>query len=746
MPTGPELICAVVVARNEEATVEVCLTAARGALDSVGGGEILLVDSASTDRTAAIGLQAGARVLAVRSASRICPSAMRYLGAAHTSSHYILFLDGDCELEPEFLRTALETMQRDASLGVIAGRRRDFYRTSQGLVPAKREYYSGPSVRVEVRPSYGGCALYRRKALEEAGSFDPFLRAKEEQDLAQRIMAAGYRIEVLPIPMIRHMTVPRESARRLLRSLNHGFFVGRGQAMRKFLVRGEVEAAFHGLEKVFLTWGHLALGVACVAAWLRGVAWPLAAWVGLSLAGLVAFAARSGGLARAVYYLAEWLVQGVCLGIGLLTPQRPASSFRWEGKEITSRDRAAQPLPGVLLVGPLPPPPLKGGVEKGVDMLLRGSLARRTAMRLFNTSRSFDPTRPFMHRVRFQCSMLLAFRSTLRLGGVDLVHVKTSSGINFLQNSLYALMARLAGLPVLLQIHSGRFETFFQGSSRPMRAWIRYTLSRARLVAVLSPSWAERVSALAPAARIRVVPNGLTLDEIARLSGGSRPRPCQVLFLGTGRADLNRDKGLDDLLAVLPDLWRSHPQCRWVLAGLSEPPATLKTLKASGVDPEGSIPRIRCLGLVDSESKEALLKESSILVLPSYFENMPNTLLEAMAAGLGVVATDVGAIPELLGAEGGAVIAPGDLQALSSSLGRLLASPPLVDAQGQRNQQVVRHLYNLEAVEADLEGLYREIDAGGRNSSGNVHATIHSASRPNPSPTAVSNGHPVARR
>jgi glycosyltransferase involved in cell wall biosynthesis len=219
-----------------------------------------------------------------------------------------------------------------------------------------------------------------------------------------------------------------------------------------------------------------------------------------------------------------------------------------------------------------------------------------------------------------------------------------------------------------------------------------------------------------------------------------------VLFLGAGRADLNQDKGLDDLLTVLPDLWRAHPQGRWVLAGLSEPQATLKSLMASGVDPEGPLPRLRCLGLVDAEAKEVLLKESSIFVLPSYFENMPNTLLEAMAAGLGVVATNVGAIPELLGVEGGAVIAPGDLQALSSSLGRLLASPPLVDAQGQRNQEMVRRHYTLEAVEADLEGLYREIDTGGRSSRGNVRATIQSASRPDASPTAVSNGQPVARR
>ncbi|HEV8375945.1 MAG TPA: glycosyltransferase, partial [Candidatus Polarisedimenticolia bacterium] len=427
---GPEepLICAVVVARNEQATLEVCLRAIRRALDSVGGGEILLVDSASTDRTPELGLRAGTRVLSVRSASRMCPSAMRYLGAAKTRSRYILFLDGDCELESGFLPVALKAMGEASSLGVVAGRRRDFYRTLDGeLVPAEGEYYTKMQ-RAPSDPGYGGCALYRRKALEDAGSFDPFLRAKEEQDLAHRIRSAGYRTQVLPIPMIRHMTVPRESARRLLRSLNHGFFVGRGQATRKFIGRGEFRAAFHGLEKVLFLFGWLILGIACLAAWIQGVRWPQALWLVVSLVGFVTFAVRTRGTLRAAYYLTEWLVQGACLGVGLLVPRRSADSFRWEGEELFPSGRRERPLPKVLLVAPLPRPPLKGGVEKGVELLLSGELARRTPLRLFNTFRAPDPGRSLLQRVKCQVGMIFAFHRELRMQKPGLVHVKTSSG------------------------------------------------------------------------------------------------------------------------------------------------------------------------------------------------------------------------------------------------------------------------------------------------------------------------------
>ncbi|PYT38140.1 MAG: hypothetical protein DMF52_00440, partial [Acidobacteria bacterium] len=85
-PRPQSLISAVVIARNEAATLGICLAAARRALDGQGGGEILVVDSASADSTARVGLESGCRVVTVRRSSRICPSAMRRLGASRTDS------------------------------------------------------------------------------------------------------------------------------------------------------------------------------------------------------------------------------------------------------------------------------------------------------------------------------------------------------------------------------------------------------------------------------------------------------------------------------------------------------------------------------------------------------------------------------------------------------------------------------------------------------------------------------------
>jgi glycosyltransferase involved in cell wall biosynthesis len=110
---------------------------------------------------------------------------------------------------------------------------------------------------------------------------------------------------------------------------------------------------------------------------------------------------------------------------------------------------------------------------------------------------------------------------------------------------------------------------------------------------------------------------------------------------------------------------------------------------------------------VDGEEKLSLLRSATILVLPSHFENMPNIILEAMAAEMAVVATAVGAVPEMLGhGEGGILVRPGDREALKKGLDRLLDSPMTVRNQGRRNRETVAREFTMEVVQKKLGDLY----------------------------------------
>jgi len=700
----------VVIARNEALTIGSCLEVALRAVQSLGGGPVVLVDSVSSDGTAGFGVRAGVRVIRVRRASKICPSAMRRIGAEAINSQYIMFLDGDCELVDGFLDVAIRRMEDQPDLGVLAGTRRDYYRTSAGITAAPENYYERRKVNAVGQPAYGGCALYRAEALRRSGSFDPFLGASEEEELSFRIRKAGFKIEVMDAPMIRHITVPRESSGRLLRTLRHGFFTGRGQAARLFLSRGLIGSALHGLDRPLATLLHLILGLISLAAWGLGTRWPLTLWLALSAIAALAFLVRTKSPRRVVYYVAEWLVQGAFLIVGFLAPRRRSSEFKWEGEVYEPDESPSARLPRVLLVGPCPPPPLRGGVEKGVALLLESPTGKGTSMRVFNNFRPRVPGRMALERVHYQWGKVKSFYSELHDHPVDLVHVKTSSGINFHQNALFCLVSRLSGVPVLLQIHCGKFEAFYNRSGRAAKAWIRWHLSKATRVAVLSDAWRQRILGIAPHSAVTVVPNGLSESEMRSLMEHGPRSKAQILFLGTGNEDLDREKGLEDLVFALPRVMRERPEASWVLAGLGDPEKVQAAITRDCPSAALARERVSCMGIVTDEERLKYFRQSSILVLPSYFENMPNVLLEAMAAGMGIIATDVGAVREMLqGGRGGLLITPGDREALEKALMQILENKCLAEEQGEINLRAVQTEYTMSVVQQRLEGIYREL-------------------------------------
>ena len=106
----------------------------------------------------------------------------------------------------------------------------------------------------------------------------------------------------------------------------------------------------------------------------------------------------------------------------------------------------------------------------------------------------------------------------------------------------------------------------------------------------------------------------------------------------------------------------------------------------------------------------ALYREADIFCLPSWWEAMPLTVLEAMAAGLPVVATAVGDIPQLVD-EGltGHLVAPGQPEALAAALEPLLRDAGTRRDMGSRARQRVSLRFNLAETCAALDAVYREM-------------------------------------
>jgi glycosyltransferase involved in cell wall biosynthesis len=104
------------------------------------------------------------------------------------------------------------------------------------------------------------------------------------------------------------------------------------------------------------------------------------------------------------------------------------------------------------------------------------------------------------------------------------------------------------------------------------------------------------------------------------------------------------------------------------------------------------------------------LDEFDVFALPSRWEGMPLSILEAMHAGLPVVATDVGSVAEVVvDGDSGYVVAPGDLAALTDRLQRLLGTPALRHSMGERGRMLARERYTDAAMARRYEAVYGQL-------------------------------------
>ncbi len=344
----------------------------------------------------------------------------------------------------------------------------------------------------------------------------------------------------------------------------------------------------------------------------------------------------------------------------------------------------------VLVVAPAPRPVPTGGVETGVAMICRSELLRRHQIRIW------DRTRARIFEFARFAICLATFRP-------QIVHIKASSGLNFFQSALYALIGRILGRRVLIQLHSGDFENWYKGRAAIVRWAIRCALRLPSQLLALSECWRDLLWRLAPGRPVRIVPNGV---EISTVPAPRKPADgvLRVLTIAT----LGCHKGHFEILEAAHRL-RRHP-IRFILAGPDKTSGRGegKLLRQYAKD-LGVSDLVEFAGAVDHQKKWELLSTSDVFLLPSRAEGMPNAVLEAMAAGLPVVAGRVGALPEMLGdGMGGSFVEIGSGERVAEAVLELLRDPAKREAMGEWNRCRAREQYSFERVEAILDELYAE--------------------------------------
>jgi glycosyltransferase involved in cell wall biosynthesis len=216
---------------------------------------------------------------------------------------------------------------------------------------------------------------------------------------------------------------------------------------------------------------------------------------------------------------------------------------------------------------------------------------------------------------------------------------------------------------------------------------------------------------VAPRAKFRVLPLGLDLAPLAGPGEGLR-RECraelridedEVLLVFVGR--VVPIKRLDLLLRALALAGESEPRLRLALVGDGEERPGLERLAAE----LGVAAGVRFLGY--RRELRPLFAAADIAVLSSDNEGTPVSLIEAAAAGLPAVATDVGGVREVVGEGTGVLVPRGDARALADALVRLASDPQRRRSCGHAARQRAIGRYGAERLLDDVDGLYRELAA-----------------------------------
>jgi glycosyltransferase involved in cell wall biosynthesis len=297
----------------------------------------------------------------------------------------------------------------------------------------------------------------------------------------------------------------------------------------------------------------------------------------------------------------------------------------------------------------------------------------------------------------------LARLAALRVRGrLGLIHVNLSVRGSSLRKCIIGLLARLAGVKFVLHLHSGRFFAFHAGLPYPGRLALRLLFAAAERVVVLGEVWADRVVAVLGVPRDRITVLYNAAPRPARLARGTPPDGiCHIVMLGR----LGAPKGVPELLEALAGETLRGRRWRATLAGDGDAAPVLAEAARSGIGG-----RVACPGWLDADAVSALLDEADILVLASRSENLPVSVIEALAHRVAVVSTRVGSLGELLEDGVSALLVPvRDPPALAGALARLIDDAGLRARIAAGGHAVFRARLDAAVAAPRLAALYRAV-------------------------------------
>jgi len=288
-------------------------------------------------------------------------------------------------------------------------------------------------------------------------------------------------------------------------------------------------------------------------------------------------------------------------------------------------------------------------------------------------------------------------RFCLCIDGYDVVHVNVASDNSFWRKAFFIKCAKRHKKKIVIHQHGGNIEEYYEKLDEKSRQKVRNIFGMADVFIVLTEKLRDFFKTIIENDKIQMLSNGVS----TRSSGGINNAKdyTKILFLGR----ICKNKGIGELLDAIDDIHNDHPEVRLYLGGIYE-----ESEYEAEVEKRSSY--VNALGWVKGKEKDEWLDKCGIMVLPSYFEGFPLSIIEGMLHGCAVISTDVGGIPEAIkDGESGILIKPKDTEGLKNAVRRVIDDKKFAEKISLGGYKTAIEKYSLEKNIENLVEIYKKI-------------------------------------
>lgn len=355
----------------------------------------------------------------------------------------------------------------------------------------------------------------------------------------------------------------------------------------------------------------------------------------------------------------------------------------------------------IALVAPMPPP--YGGIANWVVMLSeyvkqQGKI-EFTHINIAPKKRDLDG-RTLWNRIVGQGFAMFTQKKQLKKKikekQIDVIHMTTSGQLATIRDIQMLKLAKKKNIPSVYHIRFGRIPEIAKKNTREWKL-VKRAMRLASCVMAIDEKTKTTIKEYLPEVNVCCVPNPFNVGKMQSFMQSTQNKQ-EIVYVGW----IIKTKGIEELLTAWDEVRKSYPDWKLRLIGPCEE-TYYETLKNNF-----SFEQVVFDGEQPHDVAMTKLSKASIFILPSYTEGFPNVVLEAMALGKPVIATDVGAIPEVLN-DCGIVIAPKDTDAVIDSLKRLLANEALRSELGEKGKEKLLQKYTLEKVVEEYARVWDEV-------------------------------------